>query len=166
MIIKCRVYYQLLVCCLILLLPCLVLATPPGDYIKLADGIIVRIANAKSAAARLIKIEVIADNIFHVTATPLDSFYTETSLILDDKKRPAVKWEIKESEGEVILFTQNVQAKIIISTGEVSFLDKAGNLVLQEANGGGKTFTGTTLDGEQSYIVRLAFETNERLQEK
>ncbi len=159
MIIKCRVYYQLLVCSLILLLPCLVLATPPGDYIKLADGIIVRIANAKRAAARLIKIQVVADNIFHVTATPLDSFYTETSLILDNKKRSAVKWETKESEGQVILFTQNVQAKIIISTGEVSFLDKAGNLVLQEANGGGKTFTGTTLEGEQSYMVRQAFET-------
>lgn len=114
------------------------LATPPQDYIKLADGIIVRIANAKGAAVRLIKIQVVADNIFHVSATPLDSFYTETSLMLDDKKRSAVKWETKESEAQVILFTQNVQAKIIISTGEVSFLDKAGNLVLQEANGGGK----------------------------
>ncbi len=98
---------------IISLLPYFIIALPcvgntPGDYIKLADGIIVRIVNAKRAAARLIKIQVVADNIFHITATPLDSFYTETSLILDDKKRPAVKWEIKESKGEVILFTQNV----------------------------------------------------------
>ena len=35
-------------------------------------------------------------------------------------------------------------------------------LVLQETKGGGKSFTGITLDGEQSYIIRQSFAGDEK----
>jgi alpha-D-xyloside xylohydrolase len=149
------------VTCFLLLffqIPFFVFATQPPAYTKIEDGIIVQISNAPHNAARQVKLQVVSENIFHVTATPLEVIPEQQSLILDEKKRNPVKWDIKATAVEVILFTATTQAKIILSTGEISFLDKAGNVLLQEA-AGGKTFTSSTLDGEQSYIVRQAFET-------
>jgi len=76
--------------------------------------------------------------------------------------RPAVNWDVKEANGWIALSTKSVNANISTATGEISFTDKEGNIILQETKGGGKSFTGTTLDGEQSYIIRQAFAGDEK----
>ena len=141
----------------ILLLSTITTLAQSDNYSKLSDGIII---NSKSTAkndARIIKVQVVTDNILHITASPVDSFVAEKSLMVLDATRPAVKWNVQETNGIIVLSTESINANITVATGAISFTDKSGKVLLQETKGGGKTFTGTTLDGEQSYSIRQSF---------
>src|SRR5579862_7312046 len=83
----------------------LVSFTPPGDYSKLDDGIIIRLRRRTENGARLLRLQAVTDKIIHVTASPVDSFTQAPSLMVVDKKRPAVKWDIKEGDETVTLYT-------------------------------------------------------------
>ncbi|MEO6732008.1 MAG: TIM-barrel domain-containing protein [Ferruginibacter sp.] len=134
--------------------------TLPEGYTKLADGIIVTVKERRKNTPRLVKIQVVTDRILHVTASPVDSFAADKSLMLDEKKRTPVKWQVKESEDMVVLYTEHLQAKVILSTGEVSFSDKNGKAILQESRGGGKILRGNIVDGAQSYELTQSFQSS------
>src|SRR5687768_15123948 len=87
--------------------------TLPEGYTKLTDGIIITVKEKRKNSPHLVKIQVITDRIIHVTASPVDSFAIEKSLMLEEKKRTPVKWEVKELEGMVILYTEQLQAKVL-----------------------------------------------------
>ncbi len=127
------------------------------NYSKLSDGVLINIKGNAKNDARIMKVQVVTGNILHISASPVDSFVAEKSLMLLEVNPPPASWTVKEMNGIIILSTESVNANISISTGEINFTDKAGKVLLQETKGGGKTFTGTTLDGEQSYIIRQSF---------
>ena len=133
----------------------------PNNYQKLSDGILISIKSNARGDAKIIKVQVVTDNIVHVTASPVDSFVAEKSLMVIDGYHPDVKWNVQEINGIVILSTESINASITTANGAISFTDKTGKTLLQETKGGGKTFTGTTLDGEQSYIIRQSFTSAE-----
>ncbi len=132
---------------------------PPTGYIKLPDGVLITVKEKRKNSPRLVKLQAITDKIIRVTASPVDSFMMEKSLMIEDKKRPPVKFEVKESGNIVELYTQYIHAKVLLSTGEVSFQDKNGQPVLQESRGGGKFFKGNIVDGGQSYEVSQSFQS-------
>lgn len=134
--------------------------TLPEGYVKLQDGIIVTVKEKRKNSPRVVKIQVVTDRIIHVIASPVDTFAVDKSLMLDEKKRTSVKWQVKESEGMVILYTEYLQAKVLLSTGEVTFSDKNGKAILQESQGGGKIFTGRIVDGAQSYELTQSFQSS------
>lgn len=131
----------------------------PGQYTRLDDGIAVELKEKRRNSPRLVKLQVVTGKIIHVTATPVDSFAVEKSLMLNDTKREPVKWDVKESGDQVILSTDFINAMVNLNTGEVSFTDKAGNVVLSEVVGGGKSFSGKVIDGGQSYEITQSFQS-------
>ena len=140
-----------------LMLPLFSAFTPPGSYTKLVDGIVVMVKKQGLNAPRLVKLQCITERIMHVTASPIDSFVTDKSLMIIDKKREPVKWEVSESDNTITLSTALIQARILSTTGEISFTDKNGNPILTETAGGGKILTGNIIDGEQSYQLSQSF---------
>ena len=132
---------------------------PPGDYSKLEDGIIVRLKKRTPNGPRLVRLQAVTDRIIHVTASPLDSFIQRRSLMVADKKRAPVKWDIKESTESITLTTAALSASISLATGQISFTDKAGRPLTREAAGGGKTFLPETVDGERSFGLKQVFES-------
>jgi len=132
---------------------------PPAGYTKILDGIIVTVRENRLNAPRLVKLQVITDKIIHVTASPVNSFVVDNSLMIEAKKRNSVKWDVKESGDKIELSTQYLVATILRSTGELSFADKAGKPILKEIPGGGKILKGNVLDGEQSYEVSQSFQS-------
>lgn len=135
-----------------------VAATPlPGDYSKLDNGIVVRLKNRTPNGASLVKLQAVTDKIIHVTATPLDSFTTVASLMIADVKLPAVKWDVKEGDNTITLYTNAINATVSLQTGEVNFTDKAGNALLRESRDGGKTFTPVIIDGHPAYKLQQSF---------
>ncbi|MEO5889545.1 MAG: TIM-barrel domain-containing protein [Ferruginibacter sp.] len=132
---------------------------PPADYTRIADGIIITIKEQRKNSPRLVKLQVVSDRIIHVTASPVDSFIIEQSLVIEEKKRTPVKWEVSESSGAVVLSTGLIHARVILSTGEISFTDKNGKPVLTESTGGGKFFRGNIIDGGQSYELSQSFKS-------
>ncbi|MEO7768700.1 MAG: TIM-barrel domain-containing protein [Ferruginibacter sp.] len=132
---------------------------PPIDYTRIQDGIIIRVKDIAKNAASQVKLQAVTNKIIHVTATPIDSFLTEKSLMIEEKFRNPVKWEVKEIPGMVIFSTEFIIAKVKLNTGEISFTDKKDHLIVQESRGGGKIFNGKIVDGEQSYEVSQTFQS-------
>ncbi len=139
------------------LLLAFVSASAQQAYIKLSDGILVNIKMPGKNEAKVLKIQVVTDNILHVSASVTELFSADKSLMILEAARPPVKWELKEANGLLVISTQSVNATISPVTGEISFTDKNGKALLQETKGGGKSFIATTLEGEQSYSIRQSF---------
>ena len=160
MVLKLSFFNRLLIFLLILLfISPIVFAVSPGTYTKFDDGILVSLKTLRKNGTRLVKIEIINENTFHVTASPIEKIILEPSLMVENIKIHFTNWELKEDQGTVLLVTQKMQVKVDLETGQVVFLSKNGQPVLKEVQEDGRNFTGITVAGEQSYIIRQAFET-------
>ncbi|MCD8282584.1 MAG: DUF5110 domain-containing protein [Prevotella sp.] len=158
---------------------------------RYSQGIIVLPACGDSAAnvPRAVRLQVEGENIIRVTATAEKTFADPQSLIIVDREVTtplhnvgctrqsegklslrsfARHFDVEENGDTVTLSTSRLKARVLISTGEVAFLDSADNAVLQERESGGKTFapyevTRTTADGEdrlyKGWTTRAVFES-------
>ncbi|MFP5041717.1 TIM-barrel domain-containing protein [Parasediminibacterium sp. JCM 36343] len=127
-------------------------------YSKLDDGVMIHLKQSSPNAPKLLKLQVITDNIIRVLASPIDSFITQKSLMVLDEKRPSVKWELKEKDGQIIVSTSKINAIIFTSNGSVVFTDAYGTPILAEKKEGGKTFNGVLVEGEELYKLKQVFE--------
>ena len=127
------------------------------NYTKLSDGIEIRIKKPQRSDASVLRIQVISNSIFHITASPTNTFDTTKSLMLVDLKPNIAKFDVKSTTDNVTIATTTLLATVSVETGEIIFKDASGKTLLQETKGGGKTITSTTLDGKQSYIVKQSF---------
>jgi len=127
-------------------------------YDKLADGVVVHLDSAGSGA-RQVRLQVVSKNIIHVTATPADTFSSAKSLVVLPGTSKSVSWKVEEGNGLLTLSTSSVQARVSLSTGEVTFADSTGRIILQEQTGGGKTFTPSEPYGDKGYQLRQVFES-------
>lgn len=125
---------------------------------QLEDGIIVTL-DEQTAQAKQIKLQVVSDNIIHVTASPADTFSSAKSLMIVPELKNTGKWKLEESPDKVSLITNSLQVNVSLSTGEIIFTDTSGTVILKELTGGGKTFAKKTLDNQKSYEIRQVFES-------
>jgi alpha-D-xyloside xylohydrolase len=131
-----------------------------ADHIeKLKDGLLIRLEKPTAGGTKQVKLQVISDRIIRVTASANDSISTTPSLISIVSGTPAVKWTSDEKDNKITLKTTELMATVDLATGEVVFMDKAGNTILQEKKGGGKTFTTENIDGHPLYRLQQVFES-------
>ncbi|HEY3401918.1 MAG TPA: TIM-barrel domain-containing protein [Ohtaekwangia sp.] len=143
----------------IILFAGLMSCSKPGSYDKLSDGIIVKPENDQNTKA--LKLQVITDEIIRVVATPTDTFSTAKSLVILPELKASSNWSVEETEGNVVLVTPKLRAQVSLADGQVTFLDAAGQVILQEQKNGGKTFAPTLVDGQPSYQIKQVFESPE-----
>ena len=140
-----------------------------GVYEKTEQGIIVHVRQADSVATapRLVRLQVVGENIIHVSATAEKKFADPQSLIVVDQEGKT-PYEVTEQGDTITVSTSSVKANVLASTGEVWFTDAEGNLIVHEQNGGGKTFTPyqctqTHADGKdetyKGWSIRQVFES-------
>ncbi|MDR2840187.1 MAG: DUF5110 domain-containing protein [Paludibacter sp.] len=144
---------------ILFLLPLFLIASTTRRYEKLSDGVIVYLPHETALACQQIRLQVISDNIIHVTATPNSRFTEKESLIIVDNKTQTEGWNIVEKSGKIVLKTAALRVSVSLATGEIVFADKNGNIVLAENNGGGKSFENIEVEGKQSYTVHQVFES-------
>jgi alpha-D-xyloside xylohydrolase len=144
----------LLICAAAVLAAC----SKQGNVRKTDSGVIVNIPGGEGKAKQ-VRLEVITDKIVRVTATAADSFATTPSLMVVPGLSRSGKWEVSETENEVVVSTKELNAKVLISTGEVVFTDTAGNVLLQEQKGGGKVFQAKTVGGQPTFAIQQKFES-------
>lgn len=126
---------------------------------KTDNGIIVRVKQENSHAVKTIRLNVIDNNIIHVSAIPGKQFSDEKSLILQPGLKRSGTFKVHEKEDEVTLSTDSMNVVIRKSTGEIAFLNKKGEYILQENSGGGKTFIPIEVEGTKGYTVHQLFES-------
>lgn len=120
-----------------LLLSCATIASA-ASYTKSTNGITVKLDNQADEAVKLVKLQVVNDNIIRVVATPEDQFPTKKSLIIVPQKAKA-NFTVEEAGNTVIVKAKNVQAVVDKQTGRITFKDASGKVLLDEA-AKGKTF--------------------------
>ena len=125
-------------------------------YEKVSDGVVVRL---KKGQTKAVKVRVFSDEIIQVVATPVDTFSTSESLVVLAEVTGSTDWKIEESENEVTLVTSKIKAHISLLTGDVSFRDLSGKVILDERKEEGRTFTPVTVGGEKSYYIRQVYES-------
>jgi alpha-D-xyloside xylohydrolase len=121
------------------------------------DGLVVRLKPSSEVGARLLRVQVISDDIFRITATPKDEFVeTESLSVVKDPAGPGT-WSVRETGGDLEIATRNTTARISLRSGRVSFLDPSGRVILEEGRDG-RSFAALEVGGTPGYAVRQVFE--------
>jgi alpha-D-xyloside xylohydrolase len=104
----------------------------------------------------LLRLEVYTPRVIRVTYTAGEQFPNSDSLAVIAK--PAdVKWTSRETKDDVVLRTDEIEARVHRATGAVSFFDKKGAPLLEEISEGGKSLTPNTINGQQTLRSRQEF---------
>ena len=136
-----------------------VISCSTGSYEETANGVVVTLAQADKSAPRLVRIQAVSDEIIRVSATPETAFPDRTSMIIREGDRGEVSYTVEENEGSVMISTGKVNAIVSLKSGSVEFTDRNGNPILQEVEGGGKSFAPIEVEGRSGYSFRQVFES-------
>ncbi|MCX6333042.1 MAG: DUF5110 domain-containing protein [Bacteroidia bacterium] len=145
----------------ILLLPAIffVLAScMPHRWQKTDNGVVIKVPDKTGCGARRISIEIITDNIIHVTAFPKNSFSKEKSLCIIDEAH-STPFKITEKDESLLLSTAGIKAEVSLKTGRIIFRDRNDRILLAEPDAGGKTFTPVMVEGTSGYAIRQVFKS-------
>ena len=131
----------------------------PFSFIKIDNGVIVFPDPQFTLNTKAVKLQIIADNIIRVTASPQKEFPSVKSLITVYEKNSVVAWTIASTKETVTVKTKKLTAIVQLKTGAVSFFDLSGNKILAEKKPGGRSFEPTVFEGQRSYHITQAFQT-------
>src|SRR5512145_720171 len=120
----------------LLIFPIILIFSACGPSYKTSgDSVTVKLKKTESQPAKLVRVQVISDDIFRVTAVPFEDFKDTESLSVVKRDLMYTDWTVTEKEGTLEISTATTVASLSLETGQVAFLDKNGNLLLKEANG-------------------------------
>lgn len=121
-----------------------------GGFTRTADGAIV---TPTSGPAKRVRIQVMGDAIFHVTAIPTDRFDLPKSLMVI--ARPEGGFTVSQAGGAVVVRAGKASAEVALATGAVRFRNAAGRMVLAGKDAG--AFTPETIEGQGFYRLSQQF---------
>ena len=105
---------------------------------KDGNAVTVNVESPQANGARIVRLEVVNDNIIRVRATCEQTLPVKTSLIIVPQKSKS-KYDVTEDASSVKVKAANVSAVVDKKTGDVAFYDATGKQLLKEAKNG-KTF--------------------------
>ena len=130
-----------------------------NGFEKRPDGLVVGLAKTKPTEPGFMKVQVCADNVIRVVASPTAEFSTRPSLMVANSQWKPVPYSVQRKGDILLIGTAKVVAKVSVKTGEVAFYDKAGRLILEERPGGGKTIADANVMGERTYHIRQVWQS-------
>ncbi|MCD8310844.1 MAG: DUF4968 domain-containing protein, partial [Prevotellaceae bacterium] len=142
---------------LILLGGWLLAACAGNGYEKTDNGIIVKVGQQAPTDVRKVRVEVMGEKLIHVSATPEKEFSNRKSLIIVPQTQET-PFTVDDEGDAVAVKTSRLTATVSKATGEVTFTDVEGNVILAEEQGG-RTFTPIEVEGKQEYSVRQVFQS-------
>ncbi|HEX2394717.1 MAG TPA: TIM-barrel domain-containing protein, partial [Bacteroidales bacterium] len=126
---------------------------------KTADnGVSVKIKKSENNPAQIVRLQVLSDDIFRVTAVPEGEFSKKESLSVVRRDSIFKGWKTEEKGDTLIVSTATTRALLSLKTGQVSFTDIEGNPILSEAKGG-RSFSDISVDGKSAYTFRQVFDS-------
>ena len=99
-------------------------------YEETDHGVIVKVKPKNETDAHLVRMEVMGDKLFHVSATKENKFADSKSLIIVPQTKK-IPFTVKQQGDTVIVSTGKINASVLSSTGEVWFTNKKGEIILQ-----------------------------------
>jgi len=130
-----------------------------ANYQKVANGVSISFKQTSSYDVQTIRLQVVNNDIIHITASPSKKLSEIPSLIATYVPKESKEWKVSEENDKVTLQTSTTKAIVSLKTGEIVFTDLKGKVILQEQQGGGKSFSPITADGHDGYTFRQVFES-------
>jgi alpha-D-xyloside xylohydrolase len=146
---------------LIILAAAFLLLTSSSDknWEKSGNGVLIKLNGRGGKKARLIKLEVINDQIIHVIASPEGKVSGKKSLIAVERPASNPSYSLTERNGNVVLSTLKIKASVSLSTGQIIFSDLNNNIIVKEPADGGNSFSPITVEGTKGYTLQQIFES-------
>ena len=110
-----------------------------ADYTVDGQYVTIPVKNQQAGGAKVLRLQVVNDNIIRVQATSDEQLPQKQSLIIVPQTQKP-RFDVAEADGTVSVKAAGVEARVDAATGQVKFYDASGQLLLQEAAKGGKTF--------------------------
>jgi alpha-D-xyloside xylohydrolase len=129
-----------------------------SGYKTSENGITVKVKKTEKQEAQVIRVQVISDDIFRVTAIPDGEFIDKESLSVVKRDTVFKKWSVTEKGDVIEISTATTIADVSVKTGQVSFKDIHGVGLLTEADGG-RSFSKITMDGKTGLTMRQVYES-------
>ncbi|MBN2091764.1 DUF4968 domain-containing protein, partial [candidate division KSB1 bacterium] len=126
---------------------------------KLSDGVLFELKKQQETDARWIKIQVCSPEIIRVLVSPVDSFSTRPSLMVEKTRWEPVEWSVKMQGNKVLISTSKLNVQVHSDNGSIAFYDADGRLLLQEKASNCKIITPATVMGEQTYHIQQLFDS-------
>ncbi|NLT02839.1 MAG: DUF5110 domain-containing protein [Bacteroidales bacterium] len=128
-------------------------------YHQSSNGIRINFRQNQKEDLKTMQLQVINDRIIRVIATPDKRVDLQPGMMCAYGKPQKVDWKVRESGDTIILETNALRVLVSTQTGAVTFTDIAGNCLLRETEGGGKTFNVLSVDGDEGYSFRQVFDS-------
>lgn len=122
------------------------------------DGVIIDINQNKESEVRKVHLQVLGDELIHVSATPDHDFPKDSSLIIVPGIE-TVPFTVEDVEDSITVSTKRLKVFVSKANGGIKFKDRDGKVVLAERSGGGKSFTPVEVEGTKGYTIRQIFES-------
>ena len=127
-------------------------------YEKTGDGIIMNFNKTKSSGLSKLRLQVLGDELIHVSATAENEFPKDSSLIIVPHFGTTA-FTVSTLKDSVKLATASLNLMVSSRDGGIKFKDKNGKLILSEKSGKSKTFNPIKVEETNGYTVRQIFES-------
>jgi len=141
-----------------LLLALLFASCSSTQYQKLNDGIVLILHQNHTTATHKLRLQVLGDELIHISATPDNYFPKDSSLIIVPGLH-TVPFTVVDEGDSICLSTKKLDVMVSKTDGGIKFKDQEGKVILAEKKGGGRTFTPIDVDGTKGYTIRQLFDS-------
>ena len=125
-------------------------------YDKSKNGITVSVNSSQENGVKKVRLEVMGEKIIRVEATPEAKFPTKPASLAVVPQNTKVKYKVTEDAQNVVVATSAIKAIVNKTTGEVTFTDLNGKVLLQEDQNGKQftPYTATQTDGFGKQVTK------------
>ena len=129
----------------------MVAALMAADYTVKGNFVTIPVKEVKAGGAKVVRLQVINDNIIRVQATSEASLPQKQSLmIVEQKAQP--KFDVRQDDDKVCVKASRVEARVDVESGKITFYDASGKKLLEESDNG-KQFKNFTVP-EREYGLK------------
>ena len=129
----------------------MVAALMAADYTVKGNFVTIPVKEVKAGGAKVVRLQVINDNIIRVQATSEASLPQKQSLmIVEQKAQP--KFDVRQDDDKVCVKASRVEARVDVKSGKITFYDASGKKLLEESDNG-KQFKNFTVP-EREYGLK------------
>ncbi|TFH27572.1 MAG: DUF4968 domain-containing protein, partial [Bacteroidia bacterium] len=101
-------------------------------FISTENGIIASIKTSKDSGVKLVRLEVIHEDIIRVSASPEAGFPDRESLVTLPRETTGTPFTVEKKDESVVISTDKIRAILSLRSGAVQFTDTDGRVLLRE----------------------------------
>ena len=113
-----------------------VVGAAAADFVRSGNSVTVRLQAPAKVGAKVVRLQVVNDNIIRVQATSADELPQKPQSLIVVPQTAKPQFDVSQDGCKVVVKARNVKATVCSKSGKVEFFDANGNSLLKEAKNG------------------------------